>query len=241
MYTVDVEIEQCDCPAGAGGQFCKHLCAVYKSGVNLITTPHLLFQDRVELATLAMGNNVNSSFFMNMDLNSDSVPEDQKDFNEPMQSIPTIICEPSNSNVQSSQEHTTKVLGENCMNENIIAEYSEELKILEGNFKKLHQFAQAHPSKHMLKNIKELNAKINNIENEQGFYDICSAVARKKQGRRIKVQPTSIARRAERGLHAGSRTIQAGRPSNAEKLRRTKKKRSIISNILANQPNAKSH
>lgn len=61
----------------------------------------------------------------------------------------------------------------------------------------------------MLKNIKELNVQINNIEHKQGFYDICSAVARQKQGRRIKVQPTSIARRAERGLHAGSRTIQA--------------------------------
>lgn len=95
----------------------------------------------------------------------------------------------------------------------------------------------------MLKNIKELNVKISNIEHKQGFYDICSAVTRKKQGRRIKVQPTSIARRVERGLHAGSRAIQAGRPSSAEKLRRkvTKKKRSIISNILANQPNAKSH
>lgn len=134
MYTVNVKLEQCDCPAGTGGQFCKHLCAVYKSGVNLITTPHLLFQDRVEFATLAMGNNVNSSFFMNMDLNSDSLPEDQKDFNEPMQSIPTIICQPFNSNVQSSQEHT-QVSEENCTNDNITAGYSEELKILEENYK----------------------------------------------------------------------------------------------------------
>ncbi|KAK9730039.1 hypothetical protein QE152_g15536 [Popillia japonica] len=120
MYTVNVMLEQRDCPAGTGGQFCKHLCAVYKSGVNLITTPHSLFQDRVEFATLAMGNNVNSSFFMNMDLNSDSLPEDQKDFNEPMQSIPTIIYQPFNCNVQSSQEHTQVSEG-NCTNDNITA------------------------------------------------------------------------------------------------------------------------
>lgn len=62
IYTVDVKLDQCDCPAGIGGQFCKHLCVVYKSGVNLITTPHLFFQDRIELANLAMGNNVNTSF-----------------------------------------------------------------------------------------------------------------------------------------------------------------------------------
>ncbi|KAK9694214.1 hypothetical protein QE152_g33672 [Popillia japonica] len=58
---------------------------------------------------------------MNMDWNSVSLPEDQKDFNEPMQSIPAIICQPFNSNVQSSQEHT-QVSEENCTNDNITAD-----------------------------------------------------------------------------------------------------------------------
>ncbi|KAK9728959.1 hypothetical protein QE152_g16933 [Popillia japonica] len=100
MYTVDVKLEQCDCPAGTGGQFCKHLCAV---------------------ATLAMGNNVNSSFFMNMDLNSDSLPEDQKDFNGLcslyLQSFASLLTP---MYVQSSQEHT-QVSEENCTNDNITA------------------------------------------------------------------------------------------------------------------------
>ncbi|KAK9679980.1 hypothetical protein QE152_g39516 [Popillia japonica] len=103
-----------------------------------------------------------------MDFNYDSL-SDQKDFNDPMQSIPTTICEPSNSNVKSSQEHTY-VSGENCTNHNIHAEYSEELKILEENFRKLHQFAHTHPFKHMVKNIKELNAKISNIEHEKVYH-----------------------------------------------------------------------
>lgn len=247
LYTVDVTLEHCDCPAGTGGTFCKHLCAVYNSGVNLITTPHLLFQDKIELASLALGNNdVNSSFFMSMDMNSNSLPEGRKDFNKPMQSVPNAnnSNEPDGENNMDSSKESTQILVENCMDDNITTEYTAELKALEENLKKLQKFAEAHPSKYMLQNIRELNAKINNIENEQGFYDICSAVTNMKQGRRIKVQLTSIARRAERGLHAGTRAIQAGRPSNAEepsKKNKKKRKRSLISNILANQPNAKSH
>ena len=67
LYTVDIAIEQCDCPEGSSGKFCKHLCAVYNSGVNLLNTPMLLFQGRVELATLALGNTIDKNFFMNID------------------------------------------------------------------------------------------------------------------------------------------------------------------------------
>lgn len=67
MYGVYTDIKQC--PHRAGRKFYKHLCAVYNSGIHLLHTPELSYQDLVELATLALGNIVDYTFFKNMDTN----------------------------------------------------------------------------------------------------------------------------------------------------------------------------
>ena len=59
-------MEQCDCLAGQGGAFCKHLCAVHvQSGIYLKNSPALSFEDRIQLAKLAMGT-VDESFFLGL-------------------------------------------------------------------------------------------------------------------------------------------------------------------------------
>ncbi|KAF5301164.1 hypothetical protein FQA39_LY10842 [Lamprigera yunnana] len=124
----------------------------------------------------------------------------------------------------------------------IIEEFNAELALFQDNLKKVHSFAESHPSKFRLKNIKNLNAKIISIESDQDFYEICSAIQNIRPGRRIKVQPTSVARRKNRKLHAGTRAMQAGRPANTElRAKIIKKKRSLSANIFLNTPNAKSH
>ncbi|CAH0551179.1 unnamed protein product [Brassicogethes aeneus] len=235
LYTVDITIEQCDCPAGAGGQFCKHLCAVYNTGVNLLTTPHLLFSDRIELANLALGKNFDSTFFMGMkETNSEMIQSpscDNQEFEQPMQ-----------SKLDGNNVPTEEGLPADNSSGDIAEEFNAELISLKENLKKLHIFAESHPSIFMLKNIKNLNAKLNGIESEQGFYEICSAIKNIRPGRRIKVQPTSIARRKKRELHAGTRAMQAGRPANSElRTKVNKKKRALSANILLNTTNAKSH
>ncbi|CAG9824549.1 unnamed protein product [Phaedon cochleariae] len=35
------KLEVCDCPEGAGGKFCKHLCAAYDTGVPMHNVPNI--------------------------------------------------------------------------------------------------------------------------------------------------------------------------------------------------------
>lgn len=73
---------------------------------------------------------------------------------------------------------------------------------------------------------------------------IISFIAEKKiqrRSRKIKVQPTSIARRKERGLPCSAR-IQSGRPAKSEKKSMKRKRvHSIATNIENNEPPAKKH
>lgn len=48
VYTVYTDLNICECPAGIGGAFCKHLCAVQVNyGVEISTSPSLSFQGRL--------------------------------------------------------------------------------------------------------------------------------------------------------------------------------------------------
>ncbi|KAJ8909826.1 hypothetical protein NQ315_003704 [Exocentrus adspersus] len=248
VYTVDTHIEQCDCPAGAGGKFCKHICAVFNTGINLITTPNLLFQDRIDLAKMALGDYVNENFFLSMSLegerqppNEDSCqPSNENSFKQPMCFYNSLTDNETINDTEEIVENKENFVSTTAGS--FEAEYEREVNRLTDNLKEISQFAASHPSKYMLKCIKELNAKLGHIENEDAFYNICSSIINTKRGRRIKVQPTSISRRTKKNLHAGTRAITAGRPAKTESLKvSSKRQRNLFQNILHNQPNAKSH
>ncbi|KAJ8969069.1 hypothetical protein NQ314_001971 [Rhamnusium bicolor] len=68
FYTINADIAFCDCPSGASGKFCKHLCAIeQKFGVFFKTSPILNTADRVQLAKLAVGHSAPDEFYQNMD------------------------------------------------------------------------------------------------------------------------------------------------------------------------------
>ncbi|XP_050295894.1 uncharacterized protein LOC126735849 isoform X2 [Anthonomus grandis grandis] len=46
LYRVNTVLEVCDCPEEAGGKFCKHLCAVYNTGLHMFNVPKVFFQDK---------------------------------------------------------------------------------------------------------------------------------------------------------------------------------------------------
>jgi len=82
--------ETCDCPAGRGGKFCKHRCAVFLQDdkFKLQNSPNLNFDDRVVLAKLAIGS-VDETFFQNMNTfdanyNKSNETEAQDNFDECM-------------------------------------------------------------------------------------------------------------------------------------------------------------
>jgi len=51
-YNFKNDYQYCDCPAGQGGAYCKHICAIYLSNNAVSNSPKLTYGDRVSLATL---------------------------------------------------------------------------------------------------------------------------------------------------------------------------------------------
>ncbi|KAJ8928871.1 hypothetical protein NQ314_018506 [Rhamnusium bicolor] len=67
VYGVHSELNLCECPTGIGGAFCKHLCAVHiQYGTQISTSPALSFEDRIIFAKIALGNDIDETFFQNM-------------------------------------------------------------------------------------------------------------------------------------------------------------------------------
>lgn len=67
FYTVHTDIACCDCPFGASGRFCKHLCAIEnRCGIFFKNSPLLQETDRALLAKIAVGNDAPSKFYSDM-------------------------------------------------------------------------------------------------------------------------------------------------------------------------------
>ncbi|KAJ8949573.1 hypothetical protein NQ318_016204 [Aromia moschata] len=67
LYTVYTDIACCDCPYGASGRYCKHLCAIENScGIFFKNSPLLQETDKTLLAKIAVGEDAPSNFYSNM-------------------------------------------------------------------------------------------------------------------------------------------------------------------------------
>lgn len=84
VYTVNFKnnYQFCDCPAGQGGAYCKHICAIYLGNNDVSNSPKLSYEDRVDLATLAIGKNFDYGFLQRMDLENDSKTSNLIDTNQ---------------------------------------------------------------------------------------------------------------------------------------------------------------
>jgi len=235
VYQVHSDIEQCDCPFGQGGAFCKHLCAVHiQDGLHFKTLPSLSFEDRVNLAKLAMGT-VDESFFLGITQDASVETDTPADFqmsmtyHDPAQNV-------TDSEMDMCSDDPNSMIGGNGSN-------TVGVRLM-ANFHRIASIADANPSAFMQKMITSLNQTLEKIETPQGIFDLCTSLAARRHSRVIRVQPTSVSRRKKRpGLTCGSKRIQAGRPANAEsgKLSARKRKRCLSININSNKPNAKPH
>jgi len=66
------DYQYCDCPAGQGGAYCKHICAIYLSNNAVSSSPKLSHENRVNLATIAIGKSFDYDFLKKMDLENNS-------------------------------------------------------------------------------------------------------------------------------------------------------------------------
>ncbi|CAG9819139.1 unnamed protein product [Phaedon cochleariae] len=182
-YQVNTKLEVCDCPEGAGGKFCKHLFAVYNTGVQMHNVCNIFLQDKIELATLTLGNTISIvPISSKMDKEKDN--EITVDFGEPMMlETEDGLNEttPDEENNFSVEVNETKTDG------------SVELKEFKDNLKKISSFVESHPAQ--LSIVTKFNKQMKKMDSEASFYALCSSFTSQKKSHRINVQPTSIARR----------------------------------------------
>ncbi|CAI6347649.1 unnamed protein product [Macrosiphum euphorbiae] len=235
FYSVDIENETCDCPAGRGGKFCKHQCAVFLQDekLKLQNLPNLNFDDRVVLAKLAIGS-VDETFFQNMnqlDANYDkssNETEAQDNFDECM-----VVS--TNSNILRLNLDNAPV------DENNSVKILEITKNLQDNLNRITTLASESNTLYTHKIMSSLTTKLSAITSSSEALSFLAQVYNKKRGRQIGVQPTSLARRKV-GLTLGSKRVQAGRPTESAPPNK-KRKRNLASNIDDNKCsfNSKSH
>lgn len=229
----------CDCAFGQGGRFCKHICAVHLFGDTVSNLPNLTDSDRIQIGTLAVGNNFDHTFLHKMDmdtmetetecatLNNKENNSDNFNFHSSMQKCNMEIVVENDSNINNDNALTN-------------SEMDIELELLTKNINNIKQIAKNNNNKFVLNKIKLLNKQLSEITTVSELSEISASVLRR--GKVIGIQPTSRSRRISQ-ITTGAKRIQAGRPSNSEmpsKKRRTKK-RCLGENIKNNTPNAKSH
>lgn len=234
-YKVLSDLQMCECLAGQGGKFCKHLCAVQEIYKNISTCPQLSTNDKFLFAKIALGDTAekNSHFFFPM-----------------QQSVDTYDSNPSSSGNKNTPNeeylhHDLSDQLEKGFNQD--APYNQEVNRFATNLNLLIELGKQKDYS-LLPLLKKVNTKLEGVKTTSQLGSFLSKIVSKVgTKKRIPVQPTSISRRKRASLSKGAGRIQAGRPSNLELnrngkiVKRSKRKHQLSVNVAANLPNAKGH
>lgn len=216
-YFIDTNVGCCSCPSGTSGAFCKHQFFLMKEkNVKFFHAPPVFDSDKYELAVIALGEKCPpSSFFQSFK----KVESEVLYSHEVDPSIESANSPVTEEIVTEKQDQ----MASQCEKERVKKEIIRLTNLLENNITKnstdrlLHTFQQ-----------------IQTVNDFDKLYFLRSKVQKK-----IRVQPTSIARRRPGLTKSGSRVV-SGRPSVLSK-KCLKRKRSLKENVERNLPNAKSH
>jgi hypothetical protein len=193
--------------------------------------------DRIEIGTLAVGNNFDHTFLHKMDMDT---------MKTEVETDCTTLNNKENNNLDnlnfynSIHKHNMEIGVENDSNINNDNETDIELELLTKNINNIKQIAKNNNNPFVLNKIKLLNKKLSVITTVSELSEVSTSVLRRCKV--IVIQPTSRSRRISQ-LTTGAKRIQAGRPSNSEipSNKRHTKKRRLGENIKNNTANAKSH
>lgn len=229
FYTVRADLAVCDCDAGKSGRFCKHICSIeQKFGVIFPNSPRLSIQDRISLARIATGDEINENFYVNM-LSLDEIPNN--DLDSITQGYSSNTQGPTQDTVNSSTYPQEVAVEFPKQYENAVVEFKTEIKRFTSLF-------ETNPTVHNLRALSKFTNMIKKVNtSEQAQNLILHQIMTRRVPRKIKVQSTSISRRKERGIGKSKSRVQAGRPSNKERI--TKRKHDLGQNIKMNVNNAR--
>ena len=204
--------EFCDCPAGEGGAFCKHICAVHLNRFVVQNNPHLSFTDHVQLGELAVGKDFDSSFLQSMNIdNVVNVEFDTANYTSRGTSTTTAEF------FSGAKSNPVELEDQSNTSENM----KSELIVLQGEIDRIKQMVDENSKDpYLLKNLKKFNKNLKSITTVTPFVNVTNHfISHKKL---IGTQPTFRSRRKV-GISSGAKRIQAGRPSNTETSGRQKK------------------
>lgn len=225
IYTVNVKWQTCDCDYGRGGRYCKHMCAVeVKYNIQLSIRPLLSVEEKTKFAKVALGTSVSVDFLKGMDITDDIVPDvpDQALFERTTENVQTVVS---------------------CVNDSVTSS-TQQLQCLREEFSRIVDIAETHSTSINAKCIKRTVQRMKLIKTPTQVLSFLSEQLTVMNRKKIRVQPTAISRRKERGITKGGGRIQSGRPAKEEATtakKTTKRKHNLGLSIKTNRPNAKPH
>jgi len=226
VYVVNVREGICTCTRGERGALCKHQLALSNSKeLSLPNLPPVTFKERHELACLALGDKASAASFFMTDVEllggqgiSQLSPASSLPFTESEEIVP------------DSQPTVDAVSSE---------EVEEVRSALAAEFSRLARLVTDSTPSNTLTVLRKFTTSLKVTETEDQLAAFAVNTRSVRRGKKIRVQPTSTARRRP-GVTRTTSRISAGRPVGVAK-RRTKVKRSLWLNVSQNRPNAKSH
>lgn len=224
FYTININAAFCDCVAGKGGSFCKHLYAV-ENQHNFVfqNSPRIDTKDRIMFAKLALGE-VDETFYESM-INSSS--------NEHGKHLTNFsIHNTYSTSLINENPHSTNLTND-ANTQQFEVQYQVSLSNLKKELNRLVETFEQNPSSGSLKAINSLTNHLKRINTSNQAADLILNKMVFKRSRKIKVQPTAISRRKQTTKGAKTRNrVQSGRVVK-------KRSHSLLSNINNNVPNAK--
>ncbi|GFR17492.1 SWIM-type domain-containing protein [Trichonephila clavata] len=217
-YIIKTDVGVCSCPPGLTGAFCKHQCALMElKKIRLPNAPPVTPEDKHELALLALGPKCPpKDFFCNFKNQLSSATVESNAFEMPIEQETDNNVHSNNEGQIINAKPITNFKREEILNE--LKRITDVVKIAN---------LSEESGDRLIRNLQ----KIQTLKDFKNIYVLKKQIFRGK----IKVQPTSIARR--KSLIRSSRRIPSGRPLKTEK-KSIKRKRNL--NNL-NKMNAKSH
>ncbi|CAN8016752.1 unnamed protein product [Ixodes persulcatus] len=260
VYEVAADFGACSCPVGKQGAFCKHQALVHETfGGWFPNAPPLTTEDRHRLGKLALGDKCPPwEFFMpfrgeqkypgeeesprctpeapkgpdNAEATDLLEADDQPEAPQPSTSALAPIAAQDPDQAQRAQA---------CA---LFDAREEVYRRLESRMRRLHAMNEENPAYiELLDGLGDLMNRITNGNDAYGFMVTLKAAAgvRQRRGRRIRVQPTSLARRRP-GQTRGSKRVPAGRPSGQPSAKRPRKRpHSLQISIRDNVRSARLH
>jgi hypothetical protein len=238
VYEINSDAGVCSCFSGQQGGFCKHQAAVHVCfGTSFPNCPLLSPDDRKSLYFIATGNQsqMMPSFFAPIDAVHSA--ESSSAVAAASASSSATAAATSDADVVSAAAAAT---ADNTAPDNIScfdsAHFTSEMS-------RLSQMLQSNSTDEaLMRAASKFTKRVSHITTPMQLYQFltCSETQNTRRAKKIRVQPTSVARRAEGSTH-GSARHRAGRPLTCLERSATKRLRSLSANVAAGRPNAKSH